>query len=157
MPQPPQRRPRWPWVVACSGVLVGVLVGTLGVLFGLGVFHSGSSPAATSTFTMTGFIHVTGGFGTSISLDGSGGCTGSGGYSDMNQGTAVTVANSTGQTLATGELGAGEMQNGACLFPITVPGVPSGLSQYSVTVSHRGTQVIPASEATTSVELSLGN
>lgn len=156
-PMPPTRRaPRWPWFVAGTGVLIGVL----GVLFGLGVFgqHDGpSSPGAPATFTMTGFIRVHGTPYTDILLDGNGGCSGTGGYSDMNSGTAVTVANGTGQTVATGSLGAGRAQDNDCVFPITVSGVPADLQQYSVTVSHRGTQVITATEAKDGLELTLGN
>lgn len=157
-PEPPQAAtptppPRWPWLV----LAISVLIAAFGVLFGLGVF-AGSSGIFSSTFTMTGSITVYGSSYSEFTTDGEGGCTGTGGYSDMNPGTAVIVADSSGHTIATGELGNGKTtEDGSCLFPITVQNVPAGLSQYAVTVSHRGTRLVSANEARTGLELTLGS
>jgi hypothetical protein len=72
------------------------------VLFGLGVFHP-----APATFTMTGSIQINGSPGEDFLADETGTCSGTGGYSDMNAGTAVTVADGTGRVVATGSLGSG--------------------------------------------------
>lgn len=134
---------------------MGAAVGVLSTLAAVGTF------ASSSTFTLNGTITVSGYAGSvTTSSDGTT-CQGSGGYSDITPGTAVTVANAQGQVIATGALGTGAMASGngltACSLPFSVPGVPDGLPTYSLTISHRGTQVIPSSEAHSGVALTLGS
>jgi hypothetical protein len=83
-------------------------------------------------------------------------CEGTGGYSDMTPGTAVTVADSTGNVVATGALGEGRDLGTGCDLTFDVPGVPAGLSEYVVTVSHRGSQVYSYQRAQQPIELTLG-
>lgn len=84
-------------------------------------------------------------------------CQGTGGFSDLSPGTAVLVQDSTGQTIATGALAAGKRDaaSGACLMPFTVTHVKDGLSSYSVTISHRGTQVFTSVNAHSGVTLTI--
>jgi hypothetical protein len=125
-PLPPTRpagRPRRaPWIVAALAALVAVG----GILFGTGVIRFHHAPA---TFTMTGVIEISGG-GDQITLADDGTCSGTGGFSDMTPGTAVTVADGTGKIVATGSLGPGSQPaNGIgleCDLPITVDAVPLG-------------------------------
>ena len=44
----------------------------------------------------------------------------------------------------------------SCSMSFEVPNVPDGLSSYSVTVTHRGTQVIPKDQAHGEARLTLG-
>jgi hypothetical protein len=100
------------------------------------------------------------------------GCRAGGGYSDLNAGTAVTVADPQGHIVATGSIIGGQAKRAsmtlpgdttatyyvaACLMGFTVPGVPQGLASYSVTVSHRGTQVVTPEQAHDTVKLTLGS
>jgi hypothetical protein len=155
-PTPPPRPPagRLPWIITTVSVVVAVVA----VLFGLGVFGTGTSFLNRgNTFNMSGSITLSGAAFQDYLPDGTGGCQGTGGYTDMTAGTAVTVADSTGKVVATGALGAGRVvQDTACVLPINVPGVPGGLSEYVVTVSHRGSQVFSTAQATQPIELTLG-
>ena len=97
-------------------------------------------------------------------------CKGKGGYSDISPGSEVTVKNATGQVVATGALTRGTVGASlpttfagqpvklivSCAMTFEVPKVPDGLPSYSVTVTHRGTQVIPKDQAHGEVRLTLG-
>ena len=65
------------------------------------------------------------------------GCSGSGGYDDIDLGTDVMVRDETGKILANGELGIGHERNGTCVFDFTVEDVPKA-DFYEVEISHRG-------------------
>lgn len=161
-----RRRPRGgAWISGVAALLaVGAIGGGIG--YAIGQSSGSSSPAARlvggtpGTFTLTGSITLV----PSTNVDvvtityGSGTCQGVGPYSDMTPGTAVLVADSQGRTVATGSLEAGLTSSdaGPCRLPFEVPNVPSGLASYSVTVSHRGTQVVSSEEAQTGVNLTLG-
>jgi len=78
---------------------------------------------------------------------GNGSCTADpGGYSDISAGTAVTIGDQTGATIAVGQLDAGRAIgdsasfDAGCVFAFDVK-APGGRTEYTVTVSHRGTQV----------------
>lgn len=129
----------------------------------LGACSAGATPAATSppspvptavtttlpTFVATEETHtVTGQFllGYADKMDlSAGGCSGTGGYDDIRDGTGVVVRDEIGTTVATGELVFAEFQGeqaqglafGRCLFRFTVLGIPRA-SFYSFEVSHRG-------------------
>jgi hypothetical protein len=133
----------------------------LGLCAGLGLgyalFHSSSkaTPAATpaaatssasssaADFTLTGKLTLKWSRGAFV-RDESGACAGSGGYSDISSGAAVTIADQTGTVIATGQLGDGHADVSDagspidCVFSFTVPNVPDGKTFYGVTVSHRG-------------------
>ena len=83
------------------------------------------------------------------------------GFSDISAGTAVTVGGPTGQTVAVGALDDGKVageagQTASCEFDFTIQ-VPKGLSEYTVTISHRGTQVFTPDQVQNSeIQLTLG-
>lgn len=139
------RRYRWPIGGAAVAALAVVIVALAGG-FGAG------------TFTMTGTLILVDqtSLSASAQVDKTP-CQGTGGFSDLSPGTAVLVQDSTGQTLATGSLGAGwrDGASGACMLPFTVADVRDGLSAYSVTISHRGTQVFTAANAHSGITLSI--
>jgi hypothetical protein len=88
-------------------------------------------------------------------------CTTVGGYTDIAQGTAVTIGAANGSTLAVGALGAGTVVgtqelDQACSFPFTVS-APGGQSEYTVTISHRGTQVFTPQQVAQGITLTLGD
>jgi hypothetical protein len=72
----------------------------------------------------------------SIEVNGSE-CEGSGGYSDITSGAAVTVKNGSGKLLASTTLGPGSGTTSKCEFNFSVD-LTEGEDDYSVTVSHRG-------------------
>jgi len=120
---------------------------------------------------MVGSIQIDNTASGSITYDDTSTCRTRGGLSDITAGTAVTVQDSHGQTIATGALESGSptittMSNPAlgippqpflarCTFTFRVPDVPDGLSEYLVLISHRGTHVVSAAEAHGGVNLSL--
>lgn len=138
---------RYRWYLAALAVVAVVL----GIVAAAGGFGAG-------TFTMTGTLILVDqtSLGASAQVD-KAPCEGTGGFSDLSSGTAVLVQDSTGQILATGSLKDGHRDgaSGACLMPFTVPDVKDGLSSYSVTISHRGTQVVSAADAHGDVILSI--
>lgn len=72
----------------------------------------------------------------SISVSGSS-CSGSGGYSDIDQGTQVIVKNGKGDILTTTVLEQGTGGIYQCSFPFSFD-IKEGEDRYIVTVSHRG-------------------
>lgn len=148
-PHPAPPRSRRPLIIAVGAVaVVGV---TLGVLALAGVF--------TGTFTLAGSIMVvdSGQSFSGIDSDGTH-CHGTGPYSDLGPGTAVVVEDTTGKVLAVGALSEGtDTHEDSCVLPFAVQDVRDGEKAYSVTVSHRGTQVVSSSEAHTGVALTIGS
>lgn len=66
------------------------------------------------------------------------GCSGTGGYDDIQAGTSVVVSDENGKVLATGHLDAGKISAlETCRFTFDLNGVPDA-SFYQVEVSHRG-------------------
>lgn len=148
--------------IAAFLVVVGV-----GIAAWLGAFGA-KTPVAVTSFQLSGTITLqdssNGEYGTVDITSNNGSCQGAGPYSDLSSGTAVIVANAQGQTVATGQLLAGQTDSNSdasfvdeCTMPFTVPNVPIGLSNYTVTISHRGSQVVSAAEARSGVELTIGN
>lgn len=88
-------------------------------------------------------------------------CVTLGGFTDISEGAAVTVGDSTGKTVAIGALEAGQVtgtagQPASCEFDFTIM-VPAGQSEYTVTISHRGTRVFtPAQVQSSEIQLTLG-
>lgn len=87
-------------------------------------------------------------------------CITQGGFTDISQGAAVTVGGANGQTLAIGALSAGSVigkagQAASCQFSFSV-WVAAGQSEYTVTISHRGTQVFTPAQVAAGIQLGLG-
>lgn len=155
-PPPPPRIPGRRVALIIIGTVVVTAAATVGVVALVGGFSSGGP-----TFTLHGTLtlvpdrevpDVT--FGND--------CQGEGSYSDLTPGAAVTVADPQGHIVGTGTLqvGAGQEQPTGfnnCVMPFSVPHVPDGLSSYSVTISHRGTQVESPAAAHGSIDLSIGS
>ena len=142
LPASPTNLPK-KWLVVAAGVIA------LGVAGGgaiIAVVHS----AGQTTRTIRGALDLaqdTSGFGENFSGSGEGSpCNGSGGYSDIGQGTAVTVHDATGKVVAEGSLDAGKILSGDCVFTFSVAHVPDS-KFYGIEVSHRGTVTFARSEA----------
>lgn len=146
---PTRRKRKWPWLAAGSVVVI-----VAGIVAAVMTSHK--------TFTLQGSITLL----TSAAYDLGGNtsaCYGAGPYSDLSPGTAVVVQNGQGQTLQVGTLSYGIQVTSttypktyACAMPFAVPEVPDGLSSYVVTISHRGTQVVTATEAHGGLKLTIG-
>ncbi|MGH3438120.1 MAG: hypothetical protein ACRDRN_16835 [Sciscionella sp.] len=169
-PTPPRRSRKWPWIVAAAVVVVAGGIGGGFAIAGT----SGAAPHAVAAFSVSGTLTITdpqaglsydaGGI-TAPSADS---CHGSGPYSDLTPGTAVTVANPRGQIVATGSITPGSRtiyDDGqdsyqyiatSCSMTFYVPNVPGGLASYALTISHRGTQVLTPAAAHQDVVLTLG-
>ncbi|GGY74345.1 hypothetical protein ACFRMO_05255 [Streptomyces anulatus] len=100
---------------------------------------------ADGTFTLEGEFTLT----EEAVSDGIGGCEGSGGYSDIQLGTSVTVYDAAGTVIATSALILSEFDEaaGSCTYDVSVEDVPAGEDFYQVEVSHRGKLHLPAEEA----------
>jgi hypothetical protein len=81
-----------------------------------------------------------------------GGCSGFG-YSDIGDGTEVTLTDDAGKVLSVGQLSSA----GGCLWNFTLPDVPVGGKFYGITISHRGTVHFTEKELRAGVTLSLGS
>ena len=147
-----------------------VIAGAAGTYLAFRPVDASPTPAA---FTIHGSLAIANNFTGSIAYDGEGtGCHGGGGFSDLLPGTAVQVANVTGQIVATGSLGWSQAVSAtmtapalgvdatpvvvSCEISFTVPNVPDGLTSYILTISHRPAHVVTASEAHDRVQLNIG-
>jgi hypothetical protein len=65
------------------------------------------------------------------------GCSGEGGYGDIDEGTDVRVKDASGDLIGSGRLESGTVEGGTCVFDFTVDDVDDA-SYYSVEVSYRG-------------------
>ncbi|MER5905087.1 hypothetical protein ABT150_34250 [Streptomyces mirabilis] len=59
----------------------------------------------------------------------------------------MTVYDSAGKVVATGFIGTGKPKSAACVFPLSVAGVPEGSKFYQVEISHRGKITVSSAEA----------
>ncbi|MFK4146861.1 hypothetical protein [Streptomyces sp. NPDC004065] len=90
---------------------------------------SGASFSTDGTLTVAGI---------GTGLDSGETCSGTGGYSDIDFGTQVTVTDAAGTLVATGSLGLGRETEQGCEFPFTVDDITPGSKLYTVEISHRG-------------------
>lgn len=152
-----------------------VIAAAIGVGVGVGIGGSGKSapPAAPAPITVSGSITIpfassdlfapnavdplaTGTAGPGLNDP----CTTTGGFTDISQGAAVTIGDSAGKTLAVVALDAGSVQGNpgspaSCVFNFEAQ-VPS-VAEYTVTISHRGTQVFTLAQAQSGMNLALGD
>jgi hypothetical protein len=112
---------------------LGALGLTPTLLAGCGSAPATHKPVSLAKFTLVGQVRVVDTC-SAMAADG---------YSDITPGAQVAVTGPTGKTLGVGPLmtpmqvdAGGESQ---CEFTFTVSGLPRGLSEYGITVSHRGT------------------
>ncbi|MGW1160375.1 hypothetical protein ACWD48_19585 [Streptomyces sp. NPDC002519] len=142
MPDVPPANPRrWPHplVAGLAGFVVGAAV--VGLIWGL---SSGGS-STPKTFTLKGSMTLTGDNVPTGETNED--CTGYSGYDDIRAGTSVTVYDNDGKVVGQGVLGTGKPKDAACVFAVSVPGVPEGSKFYQVEVSHRGKVTVSAAEA----------
>lgn len=123
---------------------------------------SGAASSSSAGFTLAGKLTLKWSTGAFI-RDENRMCAGSGGYSDIAGGAAVTIADQTGTVIATGQLddGHADVSDAGnpidCTFSFSVLHVPDGKTFYGVTVSHRGAIQFSADRAKGGdVALSLG-
>lgn len=112
----------------------------LAVGFGAGwLAHTSSGTSSSASTAVHGTLTLPdGGYNSVGSV-----CSGSGGYQDISAGVAVTIGDQAGKTLAVTSLQSGAFGGGGCQFAFSA-NVPAATS-YTVAISHRGTQVFPAS------------
>jgi hypothetical protein len=155
-------RPPW-WRKPAVTAAAGIVLAGAGVAVGVALTsHAPDSSTDTSPQThVWGSIAITG-FNftdTQNPTDSHTGdaCKTTSGYDDITEGAAVVIGGPTGQ-IGVGALSGGSISNGnsACSFSFDVA-VPSGLSVYTVTISHRGTQTFTPDQLTGGVRLSLGD
>lgn len=128
-PAPPGKRS---WRSGAVGAIIGACVvgGAWGSTAAVSAF------GGPGTFALHGTMVLDGGYDGVTSTPG--GCAGTGGYSDIADGTAVTVYDSTGAVVASGQLANSTGGGTSCTFDIVAPKVPGGSRYYQVEVSHRG-------------------
>lgn len=97
-------------------------------------FHVLETATITGSFTLNDDSPST--YSPSIDVDGSS-CEGTGGYSDVNAGTPVTVKNGKGEILTTSYLEPGRGGRYMCTFGITFE-ITEGEDRYVVNVGRRG-------------------
>lgn len=150
--EPPQRN-LVPLLVSALAVAIVAVIVLVVVILTLGD-DSDSGGGGGDSFEMTGTFSLTDG---ATGYAEQGDCKGYRGYDDISEGTQVTVYSSSGEVLATGQLGTSTYQGAVCEFEITVANVPGGHDFYQVEVSHRGKIAVPSDEARAGeVALTLG-
>ncbi|MEV6646274.1 hypothetical protein [Amycolatopsis sp. NPDC051371] len=156
-PPPPVRTGTNPWHLLLAAAGGAALVGALWV--GLDLADSGAPTGIPGTSTSGEAFDLRGTFTLFSTGSGYSTCGGSGGYSDITTGTAVTVYNAAGTVLSQGALGTGHSDGaGTCVFSLSAPNVPSGEKFYLVEVSHRGRIMVQPDDARYGrVALSLGH
>ncbi|WP_374157906.1 DUF732 domain-containing protein [Mycobacterium sp. G7A2] len=97
-------------------------------------FHVLETATITGSFTLND--EDANAYSSAIEVDGSS-CTGSGGYSDVDSGTPVTVKNGKGETLTTTYLEEGKGGRYMCTFGFTFE-ITEGQDRYVVSVGRRG-------------------
>lgn len=112
---------------------------------GLAWALSSSDSSTPKTFTLRGTMTLTGDNVPTGETNED--CTGYSGYEDIAKGASVTVYDNGGKVVAEGALGTGKPKDAACVFPVSIPGVPEGSKFYQVEVSHRGKLTVSAAEA----------
>jgi hypothetical protein len=94
-------------------------------------FHVLETASVSGVFILTDSAGLNG-----VASDGTS-CEGADGYSDVSEGTAVTVKNGKGEFLATTSLGQGTGNTAECTFSFSFP-VTEGEDRYVVSVGRRG-------------------
>lgn len=139
MPAVPPKRRISPFAAGVLGVVIGA--GVVGSIWAITANSGSSGPG---TFTLKGTFTLT----EDATTDGLGGCKGTGGYDDIQEGASVTVYGAGGDVIATGNLGDSKSPSyDTCAYSIAVEDVPKGEKFYKVEVSHRGTVQMTAEEA----------
>lgn len=127
------------------GLILGLVAAAVVLLVGAGVLTLallGKSPVSVPGIQSTMTVH--GRF--QINSD-----CGSMGYSDISEGTEVTLTDQDNKVLAVGHL------NGAgCSYAFELDNVPTGEKFYGISVSHRGTVHFTEAEMRAGPVLSLG-
>lgn len=164
-PAPPRRGTARIAVLVAAGTVVAVLAGAAGAYLLLRqdeqpasttatVSSTPSAPAAAepTTFKVTGEVILPNGYSGTTT------CRGSGPYQDIKVGAKVTVRDADGGPVGSGALDVGEVkQPKGCVFPFSVPNVPTGGEPYTIEVTHRlGPQYSEAVISTQNIELALG-
>ena len=152
-------RRRRSWLVVSASVLAATGI-AIGGVFTYKAVSEPTPPVAAASFTMYGSIEIQNGYPGTVEETGWG-CHGRRGFSDIVAGAAVIITDSKWQTLGTGSLDEGQkiyadtpaILGGptrfvaSCKMAFRVHDLPPGRGQYSVTISHRGTQVVDESQA----------
>jgi hypothetical protein len=136
---PPPKRRRLGLIIglAIAGALVLAGVGLAAVYVGV---DRGALPGTPGSFNVTGSLTINGGDCDSI------------GYSDLHDGTEVTLVDERGTVLAVADLA----QTATCSFDFSFDKVPVGRQFYGVTISHRGTLHYTEAQLRQGIELSIG-
>lgn len=131
------------------------------------VTRASTAPTTPASLTVTGTITVAADSMSSEQEMG-GACVTDDGYSDIESGAQVTVADASGKALALGALEAGRVSEvfdegtavegmaSLCVFGFTVKDVSPSEAIYSVEVSHRGKVNFTREKLNESVALTLG-
>lgn len=153
----PSRAPLWFGIttfIAVAAVTIVLVVTLTG-----GKDPGGRTPGqgfvgvTSGTITLAGSMVLIGGGGS----DYSGGCQGTGGYSDIGEGAQVTIYDDAGKIVGTGHLEhSAVVESSSCTFDFSVE-VPDSKPFYQVEVSHRGKITYSAADVKAGkVQLSLG-
>lgn len=140
----PARRRRWLGPALAVAALLAITIG------GYLVWRQ-FNPAA---LTITGTVEIS---DESLTFDGQR-CRGDGGFSDMREGTQVTVTSSGGDIIALGSLQTGTARGyGTCIWRFTVDDVPTGQGFYGIEVSQRGVLRFAEADLTRPITLGVGS
>ncbi|WP_051727997.1 hypothetical protein [Nocardia brasiliensis] len=129
----PRRRNRTLALVLTAGVVIGAALAAAGY-FGYRAYDNRRDQPkpllVVGTMTLIG----------SASWDAAaaGGCEGSGGYSDIRQGTRVVLTNESGTTIGVSSLEKGSKDGSDCMFLWTMLDVPATEKFYTLEIARRG-------------------
>ncbi|MET8648391.1 hypothetical protein [Nocardia aurea] len=152
-PPPRPARKRWAIALVIAGAVLGAALASAAVFFGYQA-HAARDTGRENTIKVVGSMTLTSSKGWDIS---GGKCTGSGGYSDIHQGTSVVLKTSSGKVIGVTQLEGGTVSGTGCAFIWVMDKVPDGDAFYTVEVGHRGALSYPRADLTGVLSATLGN
>lgn len=146
-------RKRWTAVLLATGMLLlGVGIGA-GSVLGYQAYDK-EPHTEVEVFTVAGDIRLTSSRGWETTTYG---CTGSGGYDDISEGTSVVLKTAAGSIVGMTKLEEGYVSGGRCVFSWLMTEVPEGQRFYTVEIGHRGTLNYSRADLNESLSSSLGD
>lgn len=153
-PKPAPSRKRYRTVaLGVATLLLGGVIGA-GSVLGYQAWDTGRDPAE-KKIVVAGQMSLTSSKGWTGAPGG--GCTGTGGYDDIHEGTNVVLKAAGGAIVGVTNLDTGHPSGSACVFTWVMTGVPGGEQFYTMEISHRGALTFERADLNRPLTTALGD